>query len=427
MATRSSLLVDLGATYVKVAVLRHDEGIVAESNSPFPPFASLDGPYRTVDPAVVVAAVEAAIASVLPLAENPERILLSGQMHGWTLTDEHNVPHLPLVTWQDKRALLARNGTPYLDQLRNTLPPEVWHAAGNELRSGLPVAGIYATDLTAIDGRLRAHSLLSWVAAALTGKPEFVQHITDAAASGMFDLRVESWSEQITAFVGARLVLPRVSWTPEVVGIHRASGAAVFTPVGDQQAALLGAGIGDEVTAFNISTGGQVARLAGEHAGDRSQTRPFFDGLMLHTRTHLPAGRALTHGVALLSRGRADDEAWRWAAEAAAAPARPGAPHAHPTFHGAAGGGWSGITDAHSTEDLVRALVAAIAGAYVVGAADVGFGLTDELLFCGGVAQRFAPLRAAIQSALDRPAKVAPEGDMALRGLAVLADRSAMG
>jgi hypothetical protein len=36
MATRSSLLVDLGATYVKVAVLRPDEGIVAESNFPFP-------------------------------------------------------------------------------------------------------------------------------------------------------------------------------------------------------------------------------------------------------------------------------------------------------------------------------------------------------------------------------------------------------
>ena len=223
MATRSSLLVDLGATYVKVAVLRPDEGIVAESNSRFPPFTSLDGPFRTIDPTVVVAAVEAAIASVLPLAQNPERILLSGQMHGWTLTDEHNVPQLPLITWQDNRALLARNGIPILDQVRNALPPKVWHAVGNELRSGLPVAGIYATDLTVIDGRLRVHSLLSWVAAALTDKPEFVQHITDAAASGMFDLTTGSWSEPITAFVGgARLVLPRVSWTPEVVGVHRA-------------------------------------------------------------------------------------------------------------------------------------------------------------------------------------------------------------
>ncbi|MGO8862375.1 MAG: FGGY family carbohydrate kinase, partial [Acidimicrobiales bacterium] len=181
MANRSSLLVDLGATYVKVAVSRPDEGIVAESKFPFPQFTSLEGPYRIVDPAVVVAAVEAAIASALPLAEDPERILLSGQMHGWTLTDDHNVPQLPLITWQDNRALLVRNGITYLDQLRNTQPPEVWHDVGNELRSGLPVAGIYATDLTAIDGRLRLHSLLSWVATALTGKPEFVQHITDSA------------------------------------------------------------------------------------------------------------------------------------------------------------------------------------------------------------------------------------------------------
>lgn len=424
MATRSSLLVDLGATYVKVAVLRPNEGIVAESNSPFPSFMSLGGPYRTVDPAEVLAAVEAAIASVLPLAENPERILLSGQMHGWTLTNDHDVPHLPLATWQDNRALLVRNGIANLDQLRDTQPPEAWHDAGNELRSGLPVAGIYATDLTAIDGRLRLHSLLSWVAAALTGKPEFVQHITDAAAFGMFDLRAGSWSERIVEVVGGgRLLLPRVSWMPEVVGVHRASGAAVFTPVGDQQAALLGAGIGEGLTAFNISTGGQVARLASQHAGDHCQTRPFFQEKLLHTKTHLPAGRALTRGVALLSRGRADGEVWRWAAEAAATPAPTRLPHAHPRFHSTDGGGWSGITDAHTPEDLVRAMVAAIADPYVDGAPNVGFQPTDELLFCGGVAQRFAPLRAAIQSALDRPARVAPEGDMALRGLAILADR----
>jgi xylulokinase len=424
MASRSSLLVDLGATYVKVAVLRPDEGIVCESNSPFPRFTSLDGPYRTIEPEVVVAAVEAAIASALPVAGDPERILLSGQMHGWTLTDEHNVPHLPLITWQDNRALRAHNGIPYLDQLRNSQPAEIWQAVGNELRSGLPVAGIYATDLTAIGGPLRVHSLLSWAATKLTAKPQFVQHITDAAASGMFDLKVGSWSEQITALVGrGRLLFPRVSWTPEVIGFHPTSGAAVLTPLGDQQAALLGAGIGKSVTAFNISTGGQVARLACEHAGDRCQTRPYFDGMLLHTKTHLPAGRALTHGVALLSRGRVDDEAWRWAAKAASASGRPGLPHAHPTFYSTGGGGWSGITDANSSEDLVHALVAAIAEPYVDGAVDVGFQPTDELLFCGGVAQRFAPLRIAIGSKLNRPTRVAPVGDMALRGLAVLAGR----
>ena len=422
MASRSSLLVDLGATYVKVAVLRSDVGTVGENNFPFPRFTSLDGPYRTIDPAAVVAAVEAAIVSVLPLAGNPEWILLSGQMHGWTLTDEQNVPHLPLVTWQDNRALLASKGISYLDQLRNSQPPEIWQAVGNELRSGLPVAGIYATDLTAIDGRLRVHSLLSWVAAALTAKPQFVQHITDAAASGMFDLNIGSWAEQITASVGGgRLLLPHVSWKPEVIGFHRTTNAAVLTPVGDQQAALLGAGIGEGVTAFNIATGGQVARLGSEHAGDRCQTRPYFDGTLLHTRTHLPAGRALTHGVALLSRGRADDEAWRWAAKAASAPGRPGLPLARPTFHSTGGGGWSGITDANSSEDLVQALVAAIAEPYVEAAVDVGFQPMDELLFCGGVAQRFAPLRVAIGSKLNRPMKATPEGDAALRGLAILA------
>ena len=72
----------------------------------------------------------------------------------------------------------------------------------------------------------------------------------------MFDLNIGSWAEQITASVGGgRLLLPHVSWKPEVIGFHRTTNAAVLTPVGDQQAALLGAGIGEAVTAFNISTG----------------------------------------------------------------------------------------------------------------------------------------------------------------------------
>ncbi|OBJ55175.1 FGGY family carbohydrate kinase [Mycobacterium asiaticum] len=421
MAVRCSLLVDIGATYIKVGVLRPDEGIVEERSFLFPAFLSLDGLYRMVDPGVVLAAVEDAIAAVMPAFGQPDQVLLSGQMHCWILTDEHNAPHTPLVTWQDNRALVKRNGIPLLDQLRDALPPEVWHAAGNELRSGLPVAGIYATDLSAIDGRFRLHSLLSWVAAMLTGEPAFAQHITDAAASGMFDLSAGSWSGQITDLVGGpRMLLPRVTFSPEVVGVHGATGADIFTPVGDQQAALLGAGICEGITAFNISTGGQVARVANAPAGSRSQTRPFFDGLLLHTKTHLPAGRALTHGVALLSRGRTDPEAWQWATEAASVPTSNLQLEAHPCFHTAIGGGWSGITDASTPEDLVRALVTAIAAPYVAAATDVGFQPIDELLFCGGVAQRFAPLRAAIQRRLGRPARIAPEGDMALRGLAHL-------
>lgn len=422
MARRSSLLVDLGTTYIKVAVLLPDQGLVAETKFPFPPFLSLDGPYRTVNPTDVLAATEIAIASAMPEAKNPQRILLSGQMHGWILTDENNTPLTPLTTWQDNRAHLIRNGIRPIDELRSTQPAALWEAVGNELRSGLPVAGIYASDITALDGHFRLHSLLSWVAAALTRNPSFVQHSSDAAASGMFDLRIGSWSDPITTVVGNnRMLLPKVSPTLEVIGIHSSTGASVFTPVGDQQATLLGAGIRESVTAFNISSGGQVARLATEHAGNRAQTRPFFDGLLLHTQTHLPAGRALTHGIALLSRGIADDDAWYWAAEAAKEHTTRMLPQANLTFHSSTGGGWSGITDAHTSEDLLRALITSMSTAYVAGATNVGLRPGDELLFCGGVAQQFAPLRTAIASTLGRPSKVAPDGDMALRGLAFLA------
>jgi len=174
MASLSSLLVDLGATYVKVAVLRRSGGIVAESKFPFPPFASLDGPHRSVDPAVVLAAVQAAIASVLSRAGNPQRI--SVQRAAARLDTDRRAQCSPLAAgdWQDQRAQLACESATYLDRLRRTQPAEVWRAVGNELRPGLLVAGIYATNLTAIDGHLRMHSLISWGASALTSRPTFV-------------------------------------------------------------------------------------------------------------------------------------------------------------------------------------------------------------------------------------------------------------
>ena len=279
MASRSSLLVDLGAPMSRSAVFRTDEGIVAETQLPVPAFASLDGPYRTIDPTEVVKAVEAAIASAVPQAENPERILLSGQMHGWTLTDERNVPHLPLITWQDNRALLARNG------IHVTLINCAIGAAG-----GVACRWERAARRPPGFGHLRYRShenrrSSSRAQPAVLGGRSVDQQAGIRPArhrcGGLWHVRPRG---RIVVRSGHRSCRWRATpvaagvVAPEVVGVHRASGAAVFTPVGDQQAALLGAGIGEDVTAFNIATGGQVARLAREHAGYRCQTRPSSTG-----------------------------------------------------------------------------------------------------------------------------------------------------
>jgi xylulokinase len=75
----------------------------------------------------------------------------------------------------------------------------------------------------------------------------------------------------------------------------------VFAPLGDHQAALAGSGLGEGELSINVSTGSQVSRLARERAGGAAQTRAYFDGWLLQTVTHLPAGRSLEVLVDLLT------------------------------------------------------------------------------------------------------------------------------
>ena len=63
--------------------------------------------------------------------------------------------------------------------------------------------------------------------------------------------------------------------------------------MGDHQAALAGAFLGERELSLNISTGSQASLFTPTWQPGNYQTRPFFDGRFLNTITHIPAGRAL--------------------------------------------------------------------------------------------------------------------------------------
>ena len=68
-----------------------------------------------------------------------------------------------------------------------------------------------------------------------------------------------------------------------------------FPAIGDQQAALLGAGFSrDKDISFNLGTGAQVSVLTDvlELSNDY-QIRPYFNNMYLKTIPHIPSGRAL--------------------------------------------------------------------------------------------------------------------------------------
>jgi sugar (pentulose or hexulose) kinase len=235
----------------------------------------------------------------------------------------------------------------------------------------------------------RVTSLLAFVAGALGGVRAPVVHVTDAAAWGMYDLRADQWSEATLDLVGLDTVdMPDVTWELAPVGAR--AGVPVMCAIADQQASLLGAGLGEGVpqVSVNLATGCQVS-VVSDSIASPAQTRPYLPARgrrrYLHTVTHLPAGRLLTAAV-LEARGSTDRADWQWAVGSVGSDSRVGA----------------------AVDTIVAAIVAAVDR---LGARGL------PVRFSGGLVQQFAPIRDRLLQELAVAGSVFPGDDASLAGL----------
>ena len=144
-------------------------------------------------------------------------------------------------------------------------------------------------------------------------------HPTNAAATGLYDLRDNTWNRRlIKAAGGEGIVFPEIG-TKAVIFFIDSLKVHALPAIGDQQAALLGAGLDDVRTiSFNLGTGAQVSKLVSKAVlSEKYQIRPYFGDAYLKTIPFLPSGRALNVYIRflrdILCRFQADvteDEIW---------------------------------------------------------------------------------------------------------------------
>ena len=376
----SSLALDVGGTFIKAAWI--DGGRVQEPvvRVPIPGFlkGDFDAGARELSADDLDAAVFNALAALEVDFDAMQRTFVSGQMAGLAFVDESGSAVGNLITWQDRRytgvdALIRGVGDLALADLGDGL--RVGSPAVTMAQRGVP-QGTYPT------------SLIAYVAGRIAGGRAERIHATDAGAWGLFDTRNMRWSSEVCAEVGLDLSsLPRVVRAVEPI----TPGSHVFTAIGDQQAALFGAGLNAEQVSVNLATGCQVSVLAHEFT-TAVQTRPYLDSHLLHTITHLPAGRLLTQAISD-TYGDVSDTSWDRA-----------------------------VADWDSQVEMRAALDAIVDG--VTDAVQRLNADGREVLFSGGLVQRFTPLRDAIVDELGTPDfRVFRGDDAALAGLAVLADQ----
>lgn len=263
--------IDVGTSSVKAILFDSELSVILSKagqeyplHQPAPGYA-LQNPDDWWEACITVVRVVMQAASPRSMREI-HAIGLTGQMHGTVLLDRAKKPLLPAIIWADQRsaeageALVARFGQERYVQTAGTLPAAGFMASTLYwLRQNDPES------LDRAEVVLLPKDMLRW---RLTG--EIATDVSDAAATGLFDIAARDWSAALIEAVGCSPSLfPSVLQSHEVAGtltraaadaLGLASGIPVVVGCADQPAQALANGvISPGLASITIGTGGQVS------------------------------------------------------------------------------------------------------------------------------------------------------------------------
>jgi len=289
------IAIDCGASFLKGAKFK-DGRMVNRAEAHSPP---VHGTESILRPKQMTALCRLVKTMLLDLAGEDREVCLSlsTEMHGFLLAREDGTPYTDYISWQKEYGTIPVSGRTALQVLREEAREEDILHTGMPLRAGLPscnLCWLQRAGYLREGGQLHFYTLGDSILRMLSGK-EPVCHVTNAAATGLYDLYNHEWNRRLIPLAGGGAIqFPRVS-TESVSFLLEGVRVTACPAIGDQQAALLGAGVRSLTDlSFNLGTGAQVSKLENELAfGSGYQIRPYFDGIYLKTVPHLPSGRAL--------------------------------------------------------------------------------------------------------------------------------------
>ena len=353
-------------------------------------------------------------------------------MHGFVMTNSEGLPETDIVTWRD--SLRLKSGAIESSViLRQRLSSQFILEVGNELREGIPLAGIFTRlALGSNFEMLTPHSLISFVAHSLCGSfNDAVMHHSDAAAHGFLNLSTNSWHSSLLKECGiSGLQLPRVTTIVEQIGKCKNFRLPVYVGIGDHQAALYGVALEKNELSLNIATGSQVSVIS-DGISLTCQTRPYLDGMFLTSITHIPAGRSLNVLLRLVGElsDKSDDDLWS-KISLACERQEPTELQVDLSFFSNAQGSNGYIKNIHENKfnvgSLFNSAVLAMAENYNYFAQVVmnDKKVVDKIVLSGGLVSRFIPLKKAITAKFQGSIiREVPGDDSALTGLLRVAKR----
>lgn len=429
MPAPAFIAIDLGTSFIKAALVYPQSRRVAHIvRRPFPaPLPGRPARWVEVDPGAVTAAVRSLLAELSPHARDCAGVVMCGQMAGLVLTGPQGEALSPYLSWRDQRLTLpAPEGGAYYDRLTERLTAADRRQLGQEVRPGATLSFLFWLAQTGQlpRGAVYPATLLGFVLAHLGGAPPVMER---TEAIGLLNLETGDWHHGVLAQLG----LDGLRWPAlgdfRTVAAHVSVGGRrvpAYAAVGDQQCALVGAGVGAAELSLNISTGSQASRLTPALALGPYQTRPFFDGRFMNTLTHIPAGRALNVLLALVTELGGAPDPWPYIHAAAVAAGDTDLQVDLAFFPSPVGerGAISNIhTDNLTIGHLFRAALRSMADNYQTCARRLApAGDWERLVYSGGLAHHLPLLRELIAARLPGPARLSAVTEDTLAGLLAL-------
>ena len=406
----NTIAIDCGSSFIKAALFDEDGAIVKsiQRQAPIVNRNELDGTAQIDGLTALVRNIFSELLSYV--GDNEVRLGISNEMHGFLLATADGAPLIDYISWQKEYGRRTIDGTTPIEIISEH-PQEIVNS-GMPLRGGLPSVNLlYLSKKIELRAEVEFYTLGDYILRSLSGiRPPI--HPTNAAATGLFDLTINDWNRQLLSLVSSdKIIFPTVGTAPIEFSFDSVSITAPPT-IGDQQAALYGAGLAraDQLS-FNMGTGGQVSRLTSSlDFSDRYQLRPYFDGRFLKTIPHIPCGRALNvylrffrDGLKNFDAARSDDEIWRALMTSAATADGGGLVCDLSFFDNAATehniGSIENIGEySLSVGNLMRAILDRLADNFIDAAERLGSESIKKIIFSGGVARRIEAVRDRILS-----------------------------
>ncbi len=288
------ITIDCGASFIKASKFKEDR-IIATITEKTPK----DRDEKKIEKSL---ANIRDIIDRFSIGEEEVLIGFSNEMHGFLLADADGKPITGYISWQDESAYESYGDSNYLEYLRGIIDKETILETGMPLKVGLPSVNLFYVlnnQLADYEGEAYFYTLGDYYIRALSGKQPFC-HETNAAGTGLFNLVKREFGKELIDIVcsnsSCKVVFPEIYRGQKAILKENGKVKEYYYPaLGDQQAALLGAGVRDKKDlSLNFGTGAQISQVIEcLSLSEDYQNRPYFDDKYIKTIPHIPSGRAL--------------------------------------------------------------------------------------------------------------------------------------